>query len=272
MHITVYADVLFLTNFLANWCLLGLTEKIVKTGARPWRLAAAAVLGGIYACAAFFPQLTLLQSFVFRILTALVMLCIAFRFRTCKHLLRCALIFVCALLLSGGGCYALFFMTKLGIKTGAVFKSGIFYWHVPIHSILLAFTGAYGLICVFERLITYYAVRKKNLHTLRIYTDAGIVTLPALLDTGNALFDPVSKLPVIVAEAACFGTVTPQRHIPYRTLAGETHFLPAVRPTRVEIDAATAGECMIALTGTRLCFDGSYRALIHPAVTRRRFL
>lgn len=266
MHITVYADILFLTNFLSNLFLLTLTEKIVRTDTRRLRRIVAAALGGVYACAAFLPQLTLLQSFVCRILAAGAMLCIAFRFHSYKHFLRCALLFTTALLLSGGCCYVLFFMTQLGIKTGAVLKSGIFYWHVPAHIIVLAFTAAYGLLFAFEKLITFYAARKQNLHTLRIVTPVGGVTLPALLDTGNALYDTASMLPVIIAEAKCFPMHAPQQHIPYRTLAGETHFMPVLRPLHVEIDGQRVGDCMLALTQTQLSSDGSFRALIHPAL------
>ncbi len=266
MHITIYADVLFLTNFLANLFLLRLTEKITKITAPPMRKLAAAFLGGIYACAAFFPQLSLLQSFIFRVLTAGVMLHIAFHFRSYKHFLRCNLIFLTASLLSGGICYALFFMTQLGIKTGTVFKSGIFYWHIPATVVLLAFFAASGILYAFETLANFYVSRKENLYTICVDTDGGRIALPALLDTGNALYDPPSRLPVLIAEADCFPKLATPCSIPYRTLAGETHFLPSFRPKSVEINGCPAADCMLALTQTRLSCDGSYRALIHPAL------
>lgn len=265
MQITVYLDVLFLTNFLSDLFLLEITEKLVRTGARRWRRVISAFCGSLYACLAFYPELSFLQSAALRLATALTMLCIAFRFRPLRRFLRCAIVFLCAALLSGGACYALFFTTRLGIRTGAVLKSGVFYWHVPIYIILCGFATVYFLLYALEHLLAFCLQRRRALHRLEFTIDRAHYCLPALLDTGNALYDIKSGLPVVIAEADCVHTDTALlRRIPYHTLTGETKLLPVLRPESISIDGIEVN-AMLALTQTRLSFENQFRALLHPA-------
>ena len=265
MQITVYLDVLFLTNFLSNLFLLEVTEKLVRTGLRRWRRLVSALLGSMYACLSFFPALSFLQGAVLRILTALVMLCIAFRFCTLRRFLRCTTVFFCATLLSGGACYALFFMTPLGIKTGAVLKSGVFYWLVPVYVLLGGFGAVYALLYAFEHMLAFCIQRRRALHRLEFEIGQEHYCIPALLDTGNALFDTVRGLPVIIAEADSIHTDTaPLRRIPYRTLTGETKLLPILRPAHISIDGGEV-RAMLALTSVQLSYENQFRALLHPA-------
>lgn len=265
MQITVYVDVLFLTNFLSNLFLLEVTEKLVRTGLRRWRRLIAALLGSLYACLAFYPDLSFLQGTTLRILTALTMLCIAFRFCTLRRFLRCTTVFFTTALLSGGACYALFFMTPLGIKTGAVLKSGVFYWHVPVYILLCGFAAVYALLYAFEHLLAFCIQRRRALHRLEFKIGQTHYCIPALLDTGNALFDALTGLPVIIAEADTVNTDTAAlRRIPYRTLAGETKLLPVLKPEHIRIDGDEAF-AMLALTPARLSYEDQFRALLHPA-------
>ena len=265
MQITVYLDVLFLTNFLANLFLLEVTEKLVRTGLRRWRRLLSALCGSLYACLAFYPDLSFLQSAVLRILTALTMLCIAFRFCTLRRFLRCTIVFFCTALLSGGICYALFFMTPLGIQTGAVLKSGVFYWHVPVYILLIGFSAAYTLLYAFEHVLSFCTQRRHALHRLEFRIGKENCCIPALLDTGNALFDTVTGLPVIIAQAECVHTDTAAlRRIPYRTLTGETSLLPVLRPEYISIDGSEVC-AMLAFTSVKLSYENQFRALLHPA-------
>jgi len=272
MHISIYADVLFLTNFLANFLLLHLTKKISKASTNILRLLASACLGSLYAMLLFFMPLTMWRSVLLHLLIGVAMLTVAFRFRSAKQLIQCALLYFSISLLSGGICYALFFLTSLGIASGAVLKNGVFYWHVPIYIIPIAFLLAYALCHALEKLLGFYALRKKNLYTLKLKYGDRQVTLRALVDTGNALYDPFNSLPVIVAEkSSAADLLTPETNtdtlhqIPYRTLEGKQHFLPAIKPDSIQIDGRAANDCMLALTDAKLSFDGQYTALLHNA-------
>ena len=78
MHVTIYADVLFLSNLLSNLYLLLCTKKLTKNNAHFMRQLTGALLGSIYAVLLFFPSLTLLESTMCKLLVLLTLLCISF--------------------------------------------------------------------------------------------------------------------------------------------------------------------------------------------------
>lgn len=264
MEITVYIDVLFITNFLSDFFLLHLTEKIARTEAHILRRIAAALLSSLYACLTFLQTLSFSQSIALRLLTALAMLCIAFRFCSPKQFARCTVIFLCGALLCGGACYALFFATPLGIQTGAIFKGGIFYWHIPVYVLLAAYAIVYALLYAFERLLSLYAHRHRLLYPLDIRLCGQAYSCTALLDTGNTLYDANTNLPVIILEADALPPSPIQRYITCRTIAGEAQTLPLIEPEAIYINGEKT-DAILALTQTHLNSEKQFRALLHPA-------
>ncbi len=267
MQITVYADLLFITNFLSNLFLLLTTEKILHTCTKTWRRTLAASVGALYAVCVYTKALAFLgQPVFFIVVLTLLMLC-AFPIRSGKHLLRCWIVFLCVHALLGGICYVLFFMTNLGIRLGVVVKNGIVYLHVPFYIVFAAFLLGYALLCGLESFLSYIGARKSNLHTLCFSLGENNYSMSALLDTGNALFDPLTHLPVIIAQEDIFkADMQTLRHIPYRTLTGEANTLPALYIPKIYIDGRSAGSCMLAMTKASLSPDGQFCALLHPAL------
>ena len=75
----VYADVLFLINFISAYALLYLLGKfIVKTKLKKWRLLFASGLGAVAAVVQFSLQSALPLEYLLRISTAVIMVFIAF--------------------------------------------------------------------------------------------------------------------------------------------------------------------------------------------------
>ncbi len=273
MHITVYADLLFCTNFILNLFLLLCTKRLGKINSHIRRQLAGALLGSIYAVLAFFPSFTFLQSVLLKLaLLPLLLLC-SFRLHSCKQFAHCLILFGALQMLAAGGAYALFFMTDLGFATGAVVKNGIFYWHVPFFTVCCAALFAYGICFAGEKLLALYATRKQHIYTLQITLFEKTVTLSALLDTGNALYDCITQLPVIIAERQYIqpDNTTHSFSIPYKTLSGDVCSLPAYRPERITVNGKPAPPCVLALTEAQLCFDNTYQALLHPALIQGGF-
>ncbi len=267
MQITVYADLLFLTNFLTNLFLLMTTEKILQRRSNLWRRALAALLGALYAVCVYTKPLAFLgHPVLFGLFLTIVLLC-AFPVYSGKHLLRCWLVFLCVHALFGGICYLLFFTTSLGIRFGAVLKNGVLYLHVPFYIPLATFPLGYALLLGLENIISYVNTRKSNLHILSFTTEEKNYTLSALLDTGNALYDSLTQLPVVIVQADAIDADTQNlRRIPYRTLTGEVRTLPAMYIQKIYIDGRETGGCMLALTDAKLSPDGRFCALLHSAL------
>ena len=56
MAVTVYADVLVIVNLYVDFFLLWATRRVLQLRAKPWRLAAGALVGGLCALACLLPQ------------------------------------------------------------------------------------------------------------------------------------------------------------------------------------------------------------------------
>jgi stage II sporulation protein GA (sporulation sigma-E factor processing peptidase) len=134
-----------------------------------------------------------------------------------------------------------------------------------------------------------------------IRMDGDIRKVSALLDTGNRLYDPLTRMPVMVAEAALWKQLLPEgwadrlqeesadrlvseldetdreryrllsrlRLIPYRGINGTSRMMLAFKPdevilTREGNPPLTIKRLLIGLDGGTLSPEGLYRAILHP--------
>lgn len=132
--------------------------------------------------------------------------------------------------------------------------------------------------------------------------DGVTVSCPGLLDTGNQLCDPLTRIPVMVMEstlweghlpAAWKGRLTQDgadrllletdgqsfawqdrmRLVPYRGINRGASFMLALKPDLVSIklgeEVFYSKRVLIGLDGGTLSGDGAYRAVIHPDLTQK---
>ncbi|HCB99811.1 MAG TPA: hypothetical protein DEP42_01105 [Ruminococcaceae bacterium] len=179
---------------------------------------------------------------------------------------------------------------------GMLMKNGMVCFGIVPVLLVCAARGCYIVI----RLLSRRLHRKEpEFYTLSITVDGKTVSVPALLDTGNALHDPLSDLPVLIAEYAAMHVLFPKelrsffkkgvkdalpqlhgtgwesrfRMIPYGGLNGKGGLLPAFRPDNVAIPCEgriiKTGDVFVAVCSGRLCSDGRYRALLTPELFRK---
>lgn len=139
------------------------------------------------------------------------------------------------------------------------------------------------------------------LWTAIIHIDDETWEIPALLDTGNRLYDPLSRTPVMIIEASILQHRLPPRWserlltepvdqlvaelddvsreafpwfgrlrlIPYRGAGGSSRFMLAIKPDaatffREDRPALRADRLLVGLDGGVLSAEGAYRAILHP--------
>lgn len=131
-----------------------------------------------------------------------------------------------ATLLTGGCLYACTFLL------GGNFTSGLLLAAPPLRAVL---TGA-AVSASFPGWIRSWRLhqaQKKLLYPVRMTHNGAVRTFTAFLDTGNALSDPLSGLPVILVAPGLLPD-GPIRPVPCETVAGSC-VLPAIRPEKLEI-------------------------------------
>lgn len=239
---TIYLDVLLLSNLWADYALLRTAAALTHTPLRTWRGIAAAALGAASALTILLPALPLPVCLAGRLLLAMLICGIAFGFRPLRQLLRTASAF---LGISVVFCGAVFLLAMLRTPVGWYLHNSVIYADISLLTLLAGTTLAAGISVLRTRRAQAIPHRAYRLH-LRL--GAQDFLLPALADTGNTLRDGFSGRPVIVcgtehlsawlrqfadaetAAQSCRGF----RMIPVRTVAG-TRLLPAFLPDHAAV-------------------------------------
>ena len=303
-QLVVYADLVFLSNLIIDGAVL-LTTAWVR-GLKPdWRrLAAAASIGAAYAALLLVPGADALFHVLAKIALSLAMLLIAFGFGGLQRFLRNAAAFYGINFAAAGGVIGLHYLLQ---NRGGVWDR-LWLTESGFVGIELQYGLASVLAAAGAALFIYRAVWSGRKHTERTLDSLAEVTVEiagrtvrctGLIDTGNRLYDPLTRTPVMVAEAALWKDELPAawiealregeverllarldrdghdwggrlRFVPFRGIGGRTRLMLAVKPDRVRIDrdgrAYETSRVLVGLEVGALASDGSYRAIIHPAL------
>ena len=177
----MYADILFLTEFIRDYLVLYAVSKIAQRSARPKKLIAGACVGAAFStlAAIFLPVDHLLFNFFYGLFLCAAMLKAAFQPNTKGdffHLLLCT--YASAFIL--GGIISFVNSRFPKVPSALIFLTAY-----------LLFRGGFYLVSFLRQRIGKYC-------TARIVLSDEIKTLTALVDTGNLLKDEKSGLPVSI--------------------------------------------------------------------------
>lgn len=201
MEVEVYADLLFLINTGMDGLCLLLTGRLLHRKTRPWRLILAALLGGVYAVAALFPQVGTGLSLLIDGMICLSMCAVAFGGKAgggIKGVLTSTGAYFLLSMALGGVMTALYhLLNRAGV--GDILPSltegsdGPTSWLF----LLLAIIGG-GLSLWGGRLAR--RSKRVTLCTVTVELDGRRADLRGMVDTGNLLRDPVGGRVVICGE------------------------------------------------------------------------
>jgi stage II sporulation protein GA (sporulation sigma-E factor processing peptidase) len=211
----VYADLVFLTNLFFDAALLITTAYVRKLKLSRLRLAVSASAGAAYAAMMTIPGLSWLYGPPAKLAVLLMMVCAAFGYGSLPHFARNAGAFFAVhfaaagamfaaefLLLSSGDAMARFILQPSGKAAFAV-ESGL--W--------LSFPVFLLSLWLFRSVLTA-AKRTEAVH--RFLADVCVEigghsrTCKGLIDTGNQLYDPLTRAPVMVMESGLWKGLLPE--------------------------------------------------------------
>ena len=278
--ITVYIDVLFLVNFIINILIIEGTSAMMKEFTKPWRTITGAFIGAIYAVGVFFMELNFSGSIIIKILISAMIVFCAFPFTGYRKFLKMIGGFYLVSFIFGGFVVAVLSFTNLGVKMGAIYSNGAVYLSLPWQLLLLTGGATYILICIFSQVRQKKIERMNVSRNLTIYSKGKRIDLKAIIDTGNSLCDPITKIPVIVCEYECIKNILPQgggtilenmieakfkvRIIPFVSVGKENGVMVGFVPDKIEVDDREAKECIVGICENRLSNKEDYHALLNP--------
>ncbi|HEY8393959.1 MAG TPA: sigma-E processing peptidase SpoIIGA [Thermaerobacter sp.] len=286
----VYLDLFVLVNGVVDYVLLAVTAQVTQARTSRLRLWLAAAWGTAYACAVVLAPLPGLGRLPAVLLASACMLLIAFWPVTPRRLLVLAAWFYGLGCFVAGGAMAL--LSFLGGRGGAV--SGL-----PL-ALLFSIAAAVAVGRSLWRMWRRRPGPGPLYVTLGLACEGRVVRLPALVDTGNQLRDPLTGTSVVVVEEAAVAPLLPHglreaiaggddvvawaraatacgwhdrlRIVPFASVGKERGFLAGFRPDALwlEPDAGAGGGTAdrpgAAPGGSAPEGGGSGRRLLGPAI------
>ncbi|EGK13198.1 sigma-E processing peptidase SpoIIGA [Kroppenstedtia eburnea] len=294
----VYADMVFALNLCIDFLLLWLTSAIRRQQTSIRRILAAALLGASYAVIHLLQPLLLSYTFIGKMLFSVLMVWVAMGFRGPLAFLRNLGVFYLISFVTGGGMFALHYFFSGGVQASdGMLLTQSYGWGSPVSWVFVLL--AFPLVWLYAR-VSFGTIQERHsvnqfLAPVAIWINGKKVECVGLIDTGNQLRDPISRIPVMMVELeplapflpsplvsmtqeknwARLGTdlseewMTRIRFVPFRGAASDGGMLLALKPDRVEVFQEgrwhEAGRVLIGLDSKRLSTDGTYQAILHPA-------
>lgn len=276
----VYVDTLFLINLVINYILLLVTARLCAAPTPRLRLLGGAALGALYAVAVVLPYWAFLPLPIIKAAVGVMMVLISFGGQ--PRILRLTLVFFAVSAAFGGAVMAASMLSGNGfdgVLTTVSFKI-----------LLIAFAVCYiVLTVVFKRAARH---RGGGVVSLKLRQGDRELSMRALRDTGNALTDPMTGKPVIVAGVNdlkplfpnnVLGAVTALRLkgavkvmeeladlektmrfqlIPYSAVGVAGGMLLAFKPDEIIVDGKNKTGMLLALSPNSVSESGTYTALL----------
>ena len=277
---TVYIDEVFFVNAAVDFLLLKTALSVTGGGVRPWRLWAGAGFGGLAAAAACVPTLGWLGRLPGAVLpfAGLSVLCFGWRGRAWKSWLW----FFCVCCGFAGLALAICGL----LRVPAFSRGGVVYYRVTGRLLVLLAGAVFAAVRL--SLDCYARNRGRELVRLELTLAGKSLSCLALRDTGNALSDPATGEPVLVARWQIAARLLPDleltreafedaagllvrlgsecpalrvRLIPFRAVGTDGGLLPALTMDRITEDGRQVSTRLVAFSSTELSDGGGYEAL-----------
>lgn len=276
MVIKVYADALFIINFIIDYILLCTTAFFAKKPQRFVRTCLASIVGALFASVVFFFPLKPYCLLPLTFLTSLFMVAIVLSGASGKQFVKQMAIYYLVCFVLGGTSFAFLCLANRYQGVNFLINAGVIYADINAYTLLAVFAVSVAAIHVACGFIRKQRIKSRFLYRVEIEKKGVCVTDVALFDTGNFLKDPISQKSVILAEwkAVCklFNTNNLSQlvlempsefcYIPCRSVGGVSEVF-AFTPDKVLVEGALLEEAvLIGICEKALDTDGRYRFIL----------
>ena len=204
---TVYIDIIFLENLFMNYIILFATAVIIKAEIKILKMFISSVIGSLYALIVYMNILTVItNNILLKFLLSIVMVYIAFNPKKIKIFLKELIIFYLVSFTFGGVAFALVYLLS---PSKILMEKGVLIGTYPIKIILFGGILGFIIITVAFKNIKGKFTKKDMFCNIKICINKKNTYLKAIIDTGNFLKDPISKIPVMVVEKDALKNIIP---------------------------------------------------------------
>ncbi|MCJ7839560.1 sigma-E processing peptidase SpoIIGA [Lederbergia sp. NSJ-179] len=294
----VYLDIIWLLNFLIDSFLLWATSIYLKRKIHPFKILLGGLLGSLVILMAMTPISTWSTHPFMKGILSVLMVWITFGYKRVSTFFASLFTFYFATFLMGGiliGAHY-FLSFHLDFRTSVAIETVRGYGD-PISWLFLA--GAFPVAWYFSKTrinhLTKTSIQYDVLYDVYIMINEIEVELKGLIDSGNQLYDPISKKPVMIVSIEPFQNDLPEevqavadgqndlytasatlptewthimRLIPAKTLGKNNQLLCAFKPEKVMIKEENGRniekDVLLVFTTQQLSGDGTFQCILHP--------
>jgi len=298
--VEIYLDIVILENIVINYLILLVTSRFSKNRTSSLRLFLGSVAGAAYlVLMILLPDTKVYATLLSKFLLSVGMVAITFSFRKLSVFLKTLALFYATTFIFAGAAFALMFFSKdWGIIRNGVLITPLSFIDAKWSELLLAVAVALIIFRVIRDALQSKFIKEKLLVNISIAMGNKSIELPALVDTGNSLHDPLTKLPVVVVEFSAIKDLLPDdiksifeqnnendlnsvtstisssnwftrfRLIPFKSLGRENGMMIGFRPDYIEIGADEGKkdirDVIVGIYNRTLSANEQYRALMNP--------
>ena len=199
----IYIDLIVLLNFFLDFILLFCVSYILKRNVKLIRLLLGALIGGISIISLFinFSSITL---FLFKIFISIIMCLISFSFKNIKYTFNNIIYLYLISIILGGFLY--FINDSFSYK-----NVGLIFFHngFSINFIIIILSSPIILFLYLkQQRSNKEELNKKYIVNITLLNNKKL-SITGFLDTGNNLYDPYKKRPIIVINKSILGDYKP---------------------------------------------------------------
>ncbi|AYV71259.1 sigma-E processing peptidase SpoIIGA [Bacillus sp. PK3-056] len=294
----IYLDVIWLLNFLFDSLLLYLTGILLKKKIIHWRILLGGLIGSLIILFSITPLSPYTNHPISKLLFSIVMVAMAFGYKRFRTYIQALMIFYLATFLIGGTLIGAHYFIQFDFDLSS--------------SVLLASIKGFGdpiswLFVLLGFPIAWYFSRRnvEGMEVTKIQYEQVIdvifqvggkeFSIKGLVDSGNQVYDPISRLPVMFVslkniekdmpaqiirltdqpEAIIYGSqpIAPEweskmRIIPYKVVGKDHQLLIAVKPDclflKKEQEVIAVEKGLISFTNQVLSAEGIFDCIVHP--------
>ncbi|ATH91337.1 sigma-E processing peptidase SpoIIGA [Bacillus glycinifermentans] len=295
----VYLDAIWLLNFCFDLLLLLLTAFMLKRRVKKRRL----ILGALIASSIVLFMFTPFSPYVLhpagKLSFSIVIVLSTFGFKRFRFFLQHLFSFYFVTFLMGGGIIGVHSL----METDSIMENGVFMtnWSGfgdPVSWLFVA--AGFPAVWLFSKKRFEDVEAKKIQYDERVLLEVDVeghtLHFHGLIDSGNQLYDPITKTPVMIVNIGKLKSMLGEdasavimknspldavgllddrfphigriRLIPYRGVGHQHQFLLCVKPDRVLIytkkEVLEAPKCLIGINTSPLSADDEFDAIVHP--------
>lgn len=188
----MYIEVIILINFFFDYILLYAVNKLLRRSKNIKSILLGALVGSLTAFLVYF-DISNIKLFLIKILFSVLMVCTTFKIGTFKYLCNNLFYLYVTSIFLGGFLYFINVQLAYNITIDIITNNPL---SLNIY-----------MIIIISPIIIYYYVKKQsdvvikytNYYEMNLFLkDGRIIDITGFLDSGNRLYDPITKKPIIL--------------------------------------------------------------------------